>query len=324
MRHPYVLLLLLIALFGAQTSWATYSIVARDPETGEMGVAVQSHWFSVGSIVAWAEAGVGAVATQSLVDPSYGSNGLALMAGGTSPALALEQLLLADEHPEIRQVALINQRGEVATHTGAKCIDYASHIVGIGYSVQANLMEKSTVPQAMATAFEQTKGPLAERLIAALAAAQAEGGDIRGQQSAAILVVSAEATGDKWVDVLVDLRVEDHAEPVAEISRLLKIHRGYAMMNEGDLAVEAGDLKGADYFYGEAQRILQDNLEAEYWHAVALVNSGHLEAAMPLFGKIFYADENWRTLIPRLVKAGLLEASAESVGQIMSVIPAQK
>ncbi|MFT5783236.1 MAG: tetratricopeptide (TPR) repeat protein, partial [Candidatus Krumholzibacteriia bacterium] len=155
-------------------------------------------------------------------------------------------------------------------------------------------------------------------------AAQAEGGDIRGQQSAAILVVSAKATGEKWVDVLVDLRVEDHAAPVEELSRLLEIHRGYALMNDGDLAVENGDLKGADYFYGEAQRILKDNLEAEYWHAVALVNAGNLDSSLPLFGKIFYADENWRRLIPRLVKAELLLADAESVARIMTVIPAQK
>jgi len=303
---------------------ATYSIVARDAQTGQMGVAVQSHWFSVGALVAWAEAGVGAVATQSLVDPSYGSKGLALMAQGVRPDIALQELLAADENPDIRQVAMINARGEVAAHTGGRCIAHADHYVGTGYSVQANLMGPETVPQAMATAYENAKGPLAERLVTALAAAQNEGGDIRGRQSAAILVVKAEATGEKWNDVLVDLRVEDHPDPVAELTRLLALHRGYEMMNAGDLAVEKGNLRGADYFYGEAERMLEGNLEAKFWNAVALVNAGKVDSALPLFGTLYYADENWRTLTPRLVAAGFLEADDVTLQRIMTVIPAQK
>ncbi len=303
---------------------STYSIVARDAETGEMGVAVQSHWFSVGSLVTWAEAGVGAVATQSMVDPSYGSQGLELMALGTRPAVALDELLAADAHPDIRQVAMINSTGEVAAHTGGRCIANAGHRVGQGYSVQANLMGPSTVPEAMAEAFENTKGPLAERLVAALAAAEAEGGDIRGRQSAAILVVPAEATGEKWNDVLIDLRVEDHPEPVVELTRLLELHRGYEMMNAGDLAVEEGNLRGADYFYGEAERILAGNLEARYWHAVALVNAGKVDEALPIFAKLFYAGENWRELTPRLMTAGFLEVDLATLERIMTVIPPQK
>ncbi len=303
---------------------ATYSIVARDPDTGQMGVAVQSHWFSVGALVPWARAGVGAVATQSMVDPGYGDEGLVLMAQGISPAVALQQLLSEDEHPEIRQVAMVNARGEVAAHTGGRCIAYANHHVGRGYSVQANLMGPATVPEAMAAAYEQAKGPLAERLLAALAAAQSEGGDIRGRQSAAVLVVRAEASGEVWNDVLVDLRVEDHPDPVVELTRLLQMHRGYEMMNAGDLAVEESNLRGADYFYGEAERMLVGNPEAQYWHAVALVNAGEVDESLPLFAKVFYAGENWRELTPRLVTAGFLEADKKTLARIMSVIPPQQ
>ncbi len=302
---------------------ATYSIVARDAKTGEMGVAVQSHWFSVGALVPWAKAGVGAVATQSMVDPSYGYEGLSRMAQGASPHAVLQELLFEDDHPEIRQVAMVNARGEVAAHTGGRCIAYAGHITGRGFSVQANLMGPSTVPQAMAEAFQNAKGPLAERLVATLAAAQAEGGDIRGRQSAAVLVVRAEASGEQWNDVLVDLRVEDHSDPVVELTRLLEMHRGYEMMNAGDLAVEENNLRGADYFYGEAERILGGYLEARYWHAVALVNAGKIDAALPIFGRVFYGGENWRELTPRLVTAGFLTADRDVLNRIMTVIPPQ-
>jgi uncharacterized Ntn-hydrolase superfamily protein len=174
----------------------------------------------------------------------------------------------------------------VAAHTGGRCIAYAGHHVGQGYSVQANLMGPTTVPAAMAGAFESAQGPLAERMVAALAAAQREGGDIRGRQSAAILVVAAEASGEKWNDVLVDLRIEDHPDPTVELQRLLRLHRGYEMMNAGDLAVEEDNLRGANYYYGEAERILEGNLEARYWHAVALVNAGEIDAALPLLANL--------------------------------------
>jgi uncharacterized Ntn-hydrolase superfamily protein len=300
---------------------STYSIVARDAETGDLGVAVQSHWFSVGSLVPWAEAGVGAVATQSLVDPSYGPRGLALMKGGVPAADALARLLEADENADVRQVAVVSASGEAAAHTGARCIAHAGHYVGQGYSVQANLMGPETVPAAMAEAFEKARGALAERLVAALAAAEAEGGDIRGRQSAALLVVRAEPTGKPWEDVLVELRVEDHPTPVVELTRLLRLHRGYEMMNAGDLAVEKGDTRGADHFYGEAERILAGNLEARYWHAVALVNAGQLEPALTIFGEVFTAGENWRELTPRLVRAGLLDADPPTLERIMTVVP---
>ncbi len=297
---------------------STYSIVARDPVTGDLGVAVQSHWFSVGALVPWARAGVGAVATQSMVEASYGPKGLDLMAAGHDAISVLSTLLEQDPHADIRQVAMIDTRGAAAVHTGGRCIPEAGSHLGQGYSVQANLMGPATVPDAMAKAFEKTSGPLAERMVAALAAAEAEGGDIRGRQSAAILVVRAESTGRPWNDRLVDLRVEDHPEPVMELKRLLRIHRGYEQMNAGDLAVEKGDLEGAENAYAQAEYILGDNLEARYWHAVAMVNAGEIERALPIFADIFTRGDNWRELTPRLVGVGFLQADEETLARIMA------
>src|SRR5207248_1848101 len=213
----------------------TFSIVARDPATGEMGVAVQSHWFSVGSIVPWAEAGVGAVATQSFVDPSYGKLGLDLMRAGRSAPEALAGLLAADSNRDVRQVAMIDAQGRVAAHTGAKDIQSAGNHVGEQYSTQANLMSNDNIWPAMAKAYEETKGDLAERLLAALDAAQSAGGDIRGRQSAAIVVVKAKSSGKPWEDRIFDLRVDDSTEPLKELRRLVTLQRAYNHMNAGDL-----------------------------------------------------------------------------------------
>jgi len=296
----------------------TYSIVARDPKTGELGVAVQSHWFSVGTAVPWARAGVGAVATQSMVDLTYGPLGLDMMAAGRSAPASLKALLQADDHPEIRQVAMIDAQGRVAVHTGSGCIAEAGDHAGENYSCQANLMEKNTVPDAMAAAFEAAKGDLSQRMLAALQAAQQEGGDIRGRQSAAMLVVKGTPSGQAWNDIVVDLRVEDAPKPVEELGRLLVLQHGYDMMNQGDLAVEKGDLAAAKRAYGAAQRILGDNLEASYWYAVALCNAGETDSALAMFKEIFEKGENWRTLTPRIVKAGFLKADDELLARIMA------
>src|SRR5512138_801191 len=236
MRRLLVLAFLSGGLF-AQTPLRpvhTYSIVARDPATGDLGVAVQSHWFSVGAIVPWAESGVGAVATQSFVEPSYGPKGLAMMRAGVAPKEALEHLVGEDPHPEARQVAFVDAQGRVAAYTGPMCIPAAGHRTGNGYSVQANLMLGDEVPDAMAAAFEKAKGPLAERMLAALEAAQGVGGDIRGKQSAAILVVRGKPSAKPWTDRLMDLRIEDDPDPVGEMRRLLTLHRAYERMNRGD------------------------------------------------------------------------------------------
>ena len=296
----------------------TYSIVARDAATGEMGVAVQSHWFSVGTLVCWGEAGVGVVATQSFVNPSFGPRGLSLLKNGLSPQMAVEALLELDPGKEVRQLAILDANGAVAAHTGANCIDAAGHIVGDQYSVQANMMLKEDVWPAMSKAFETAEGPLAERMLAALKAAEESGGDIRGKQSAALLVVRAEATGNPWEDRLIDLRVDDHATPIQELERLLRVHRAYEHMNQGDLAVEHGDFKQAMEEYQAAEQLFPENIEMKYWHAVTLVGIGNVVDALPLFKEVFAKDPNWKELTRRLPKVGLLETDEKTLESILS------
>jgi uncharacterized Ntn-hydrolase superfamily protein len=295
----------------------TYSIVARDPGTGEMGVAVQSHYFSVGSIVGWAEAGVGVVATQAMVNASLGPLGLARMRAGESPFDAMDALLDADEGQVYRQVALLSADGEVAAYTGAKCIAEAGHLAGDGFSVQANMMLNATIWPAMAAAFNTAEGPLAERLVVAMEAAEEAGGDVRGQQSASLLVVRGEATDKPWSDRLVDLRVEDHARPVAELKRLLRLHRAYRHMDAGDLAIEKGNAAQAMQEYGAAEAMFPNNLEMQFWHAVALANLGRIEEALPLFRSVFVQDPNWRTLTARLPVAGVLDVNNDDLKAIL-------
>jgi uncharacterized Ntn-hydrolase superfamily protein len=295
----------------------TFSIVARDEETGELGVAVQSHWFSVGSIVPWAEAGVGAVATQSFVDPSYGKLGLDLMRAGRSAPDALKALLAGDDGRDVRQVAMIDAQGRVDAWTGSKDIQAAGHFVGKNYSVQANLMMNDRVWPAMSRAFETTKGDLAERMLAALDAAQGAGGDIRGRQSAALIVVTGKPTGKAWADRVFDLRIDDSPEPLKELRRLVTLHRAYNHMNAGDLAVEKKDNEGALREYGAAERLVPGNAEMIYWHAVALVNMNRVEEALPLFRKVFAMDKNWAALTPRLPKSGLMPDDAKLIERIL-------
>ena len=333
-----VLFLLLISFFVSTPSISTavsntsssvrpvhtYSIVARDPATGELGVAVQSHWFSVGPIVAWAEAGVGAVATQSFVDPSYGKNGLDLMRAGKSAPDTLKELLGKDEGREVRQVAMIDAQGRVEAWTGRNDIQAAGHIVGKNFSVQANLMLNDKVWPAMARAFESAKGDLAERMLAALDAAEAAGGDIRGRQSAALIVVTGKPTGQAWKDRTFDLRVDDSPQPLKELRRLVRLQRAYNHMNAGDLAVEKKDNEGALREYSAAEKLVPDNAEMIYWHAVALVNMGRVDESLPLFRKVFAMDRNWLTLTPRLPKSGLLPEDPKIMEKILAVGGARK
>ena len=298
---------------------ATYSIVARDPETGEMGVAVQSHWFSVGSIVSWGEAGVGVVATQSFVNPAFGPNGLELLKSGMTAEQVVDKLISEDEGRDVRQLAIIDVNGKVKSYTGKNCIPGAGNIIGENYSVQANLMLNDKVPGAMSKAFEESKGPLAERLMAALFAAEKVGGDIRGKQSAAILVVKGRSTGKVWEDRLIDLRVEDDPYPLDKLDRLLKIHRAYGHMNAGDLAVEHGDMELAMKEYSAAEKMFPDNEEMKYWHAVTLATKGDLEGSLLLFKAVFEKNKNWKILTPRLVPIGLLNVSKEQLQKILSV-----
>jgi uncharacterized Ntn-hydrolase superfamily protein len=307
----YFLLLLNSVLHGQFTGRpvSTYSIVARDSLTGQLGVAVQSHWFSVGPIVPWAEAGVGAVATQSFVDPAYGPLGLDLMRMGYSAQEALTALLAADTSIAVRQVAMIDAKGTIAVHTGARCIIAAGHQTGKQYSVQANLMEKATVWQAMAKAYETSRGDLAERLLAALEAAEKEGGDIRGRQSAAIVVVSDKSTHKSWIDRLFDLRVEDHPQPVRELHRLVQLQRAYLKLNEGDEWVTAGDVGKALQAYQEALSLVPDeatNGEAAFWVGITLAEAGRQQESIPYLRRAYQQDERWKELVRRLPQSGLL------------------
>jgi len=298
---------------------ATYSIVARDPATGELGVAVQSHWFSVGPLVPWAEAGVGAVATQSLVEVSYGPLGLDLMRAGRTAPEALAGLLAADPHPEVRQVAMIDAQGRVAAHTGEDAILAAGHQTGEAYSVQANLMEHPTVWPAMARAFESTEGDLAARMLAALEAAQAEGGDIRGRQSAALLVVSGESTGRPWQDRIFDLRIEDHPDPLVELRRLLHLARAYREMNAGDEAMTTSDVEAAVASYNRAAEMVPESAEMVYWAGVSLAGAGRVDEALPRFERAFAADPRWAVLTPRLPLSGLLPDDPGLLHRILAV-----
>jgi uncharacterized Ntn-hydrolase superfamily protein len=297
----------------------TFSIVARDPATGQLGVAVQSHWFSVGPIVPWAEAGVGAVATQSFVDPKYGPSGLALMRAGRSAPDALKELLGKDDGRDVRQVAMIDAQGRVEAWTGAKNIQAAGHRVGTNYSVQANLMLNDKVWPAMAAAFERASGDLAERMFAALDAAQSVGGDIRGRQSAALIVVTGQPTGEPWKDRLYDLRVDDHPEPLKELRRLMTLQRAYNHMNAGDLAIERKDNEGALREYSAAQKLVPDNAEMTFWTAVALVNMKRVDDSLPLFRKVFAMDRNWIELTKRLPRSELLPADPKILERILGV-----
>lgn len=295
----------------------TYSIVAFDPETGDLGVAVQSHWFSVGTVVTWAEPGVGAVATQSFSNPAFGPQGLALMKSGLSAEQALKAMLLADDGRDFRQVGIIDVNGNAANHTGAKNIAAAGGIVGKNYAVQANMMENDKVWSAMSQAFESATGSLAEKMLLALEAAQAVGGDIRGKQSAAVLVVSGISTGKIWKDTKVDIRVDDHAEPLLELRRLLQVHQAYEYMNAGDVAVEAGDFKKASELYSVAEEMFPENLEMKYWHAINLANTYQLAEALPMFKEVFSKDPNWKKLTPRLIDNGVLAVDEKELKQIL-------
>jgi uncharacterized Ntn-hydrolase superfamily protein len=294
----------------------TYSIVALDRSTGELGVAVQSHWFSVGSSVAWAEPGVGAVATQSFIDPSYGPVGLHLMRTGRTASEALHGLLQADPHPEVRQVGMVDASGNTAAHTGSLAIAEACHHTGDAFTVQANLMLMPTVCDAMIQAYASTEGDLAEKLMAALEAAQAEGGDLRGKQSAALIVVAAQPTGRPWSDRRFDLRIEDHPEPIVEMRRLLGVARAYQHMNEGDEYVTQGDIDRAVQEYSAAEALLPAESEPVFWHAVTLASVGRVEESLPLFAKAYGMRAEWRTLIPRLVDAELLPDDPETISRI--------
>jgi uncharacterized Ntn-hydrolase superfamily protein len=275
----------------------TYSIVARDPGTGEVGVAVQSHWFSVGPLCAWARAGVGAVATQSVVEPAYGPDALERLADGVPAEQALGELLTADPLAAVRQVAVIGVAGPVAVHTGADCIAHAGDAGGEHWSCQANMMERDTVPAAMSAAFAASAGALADRLLAALLAAEGEGGDVRGRQSAALVVAPAE--GEPWRRT-VDLRVDDHAAPLDELRRLLTLQRAYELAGAGDELMAAGRAGEAGELYQRAAALAPESDELLFWSGLALANAGDLDGGLAAVRRAADKQPNWLVLLDRL------------------------
>jgi uncharacterized Ntn-hydrolase superfamily protein len=285
----------------------TYSIVARDQESGQLGVAVQSHYFSVGSIVTWAEAGVGAVATQSFADPAYGKLGLDLMRAQRSAPDTLAGLVAGDSLSAVRQVGMVDAEGRAAAHTGALAIAEAGHILGDGFTVQANMMLRPTVWPTMAEAYQSTRGELVERLLSALDAAEAEGGDIRGRQSAAILVVAGKNTGRPWADKLYDLRVDDAPEPLKEIRRLVSVARAYIHHRRAQSALECGDSAAMKREFEVAAQLIGDNPEMRFWHAIGLLGIDEVEDGIAMLREVAAHDRNWITLALRL-RVPLLKA----------------
>ena len=322
-----VIMLIALPLFPETRTFRpahTYSIVAIDKQTGELGAAVQSHWFSVGSIVPWVESEVGAVCTQSFVEASYGPLGLELMRAGKSAEEALAALLRADRSESVRQVAMVDARGGTAVHTGKNCIPEAGHYLGDGFSCQANLMLKNSVWPAMVKAFESTPGELVDRLMAALEAAEGEGGDIRGKQSAAIIVVRGRSSGVWWKDRLYDLRVEDHPAPLVELKRLIRLNKAYNFMNAGDELLTENKVEQAMKSYLKAMEMYPGNAEMIFWPAVTLASVGRVEESLPLFKKVFAIDYNWAVLVPRLPQVGQLPKDKALIDKILAQAPPKK
>jgi uncharacterized Ntn-hydrolase superfamily protein len=307
----------------------TYSIVARDPDTGALGIGVQSHSFDVGPVVPWAEAGVGAVATQSVVEVGYGPRGLDLMRRGVSAPDALVQLVAADELEVVRQVAMVDASGRVGVHTGAACVGAAGHRLGGEVSAQANMMVRDTVWDAMvdAYAYASADGDLAARILAALDAAQAEGGDARGQQSAAILVVDGERSDTPWSHVLFDLRVDDSPQPLVELRRLVGYARAFRLVTgvfEGGLlfaptideSMKAA-LEEALADLDAAQAVVGDNREPTFWQGVLLAKAGRVDEARDRIRRARATNDQWPAFLRRLPASGLLPADETLIGRLI-------
>ena len=299
----------------------TFSIVARDPATGEMGVAVQSHYFSVGPVVPWAEAGVGAIATQSLVLVDYGPYGLDLLRKGFTAKQALDSLLKADPHNEGRQVAIVDAKGNVAAYTGKNAIPPAGDVQGEQFSCQANLMSNANIWPAMKAAFETAKGDLAERMMQALEAAEKAGGDVRGRQSAAMLIVKAQASGKPWNDVVINLRVEDSSDPLKELRRLIRLRRAYNLEDAGDNFTSEKKPEEAAKAYAEAMKLAPDVVELQFWAACTMYTNGQKPEALKLFRTVFSREARWVALVPNLAKAGLFPDDPKQIAEVQNQAP---
>jgi uncharacterized Ntn-hydrolase superfamily protein len=284
----------------------TYSIVARDTDNGRLGVAAQSCYFALGSVLPWARAGVGAVATQSMVDPGYGPRCLDLLADGLPAPDALDRVRAADEGRDVRQVGLVDAAGRVASFTGALCIDHLSHAAGDGYSAQANMMAGPGVCEAMAEAFEHATGGLANRLVAALVAAEGKGGDARGQMSAAVIVVEGARHDHPWEGVLTDVRVDHHPDPLTELARLVDVAEAYHLCDVAEAALMRGDagaaLSGAEA--GLARLPDEGNLRLSY--IAALVGVGRTDDAAREVQALVAERPSWEGILRAITERGLV------------------
>jgi uncharacterized Ntn-hydrolase superfamily protein len=286
----------------------TYSIVARDPKTGDMGVAVQSHYFSVGSVVTWARSGVGAIATQSMAEVSYGPMGLELMGGGKSAVEALGSLLKSDSRSETRQVGMVDSNGVVGVHTGSRCIDYAGHVKGVGFSCQANLMSNDSIWGEMEKAYNShTDLDLPERLVTTLEAAEAVGGDARGKQSAALLVVSSKVFPNPWMGRILELRIEDNSDPVPELKRLVRINRAYEWANKGDDLLGLGKIEESMKAFKKAENLAPENEEIKFWVAITILGSKeNSKEGLDFLKELFLRNKNWKNVTKSLIEKGYL------------------
>lgn len=299
--------------------FGTYSIVALDQNTGELGVAIQSHYFSVGSVAPSAAAGVGVSVIQSFPKIAYGSAGTDLMSAGLSAPEALEKFIEHDTAPDYRQVAMVDASGRVAVHTGRCCVAAAGHRTGKHYACQANMMRNATVWGAMGEAYEGTGGVLSARLLAALHAAEDAGGDLRGRQSAALIIVRGESTGSVLEDRILDLRVEDHPEPLQELDRLVALKRAYHHNSRGDAFLARKEFERALEEFAQAESLAPDTPELVFWRAVAMVNAGRLEDALPLFARVFADNPDWALLAERLADSDLLPRDRQLLGRILAL-----
>jgi len=293
----------------------TYSIVALDPHSGELGVAVQTRWLAVGALVPWLRPGVGAIATQSFVDTRYGFSGIELLAAGRSPEDALAELLAADPDPGVRQVGMVDASGRVAAHTGADCVVAAGHATGDGVSVQANMMERPSVWPAMLAAFHGASGDLADRLVAALRAAEAEGGDVRGRQSAALVVVPGRPEAHPW-DIRYDIRVDDARAPLDELERLLALNRAYEALDRGFEALAVGEASAALTFFEEAAELAPDDDQVRLWQSLAVFDSGDEERGRRLYRSALADEPRAGEHLRRFLAAGQLPGRERLVARL--------
>ena len=294
----------------------TYSIVARDPMTGRFGVAIQSCWPFVGAGCPWVESGVGAVVTQSFTEIAHGPNGLTGLRNGGGAADVLANLLAADPGEAVRQVGIVDATGRAAAHTGARCVQAAGHVTADGVAVQANMMERPTVWPAMLAAYEGSPGDFLDRLLAALRAAEAEGGDIRGRQSAALVVSGA--PGDPPWRREVDIHVDDHAAPLDELERLIQVHRGYAALDRAEERGAAGDVAGARTAGEEALRLAPGDGQIMAWQAIGMAGGGAMETARALLASATAMNPRWPEFVRRVAASGAQPELVEPARRLLA------